>query len=78
MRDKAEALIEEIIRPLVETDGGRIELISADNNRVVIQLSGTCAGCPGRFYTTTGVIEPIFRKTFGESVTITYTSEPLE
>jgi Fe-S cluster biogenesis protein NfuA len=78
MYDKSNALIKEIIRPLVEADGGEVDLISASNGTVVIRLSGTCAGCPGRSYTTLGVIEPLFRKVFGESVSIKYTVDPPE
>jgi len=78
MYDKSIALIDEIIRPLVEADGGEVDLISANSGTIVIRLSGTCAGCPGRSYTTLGVIEPLFRTEFGESITIKYVVDPPE
>ena len=78
MYDKSNVLINEIIRPLVEADGGQIDLVSASNGTIVIRLYGTCAGCPGRSYTTLGVIEPLFRTVFGESISIEFTVDPSE
>lgn len=65
MRDRAEALIAEYIRPLVEADGGRVEVLEATEKRVVLRLSGTCAGCPGQPYTLSRVIEPVLKRVFG-------------
>lgn len=70
MRDKAEAAIRDYIRPLVEADGGRIELVDASESRVVVQLSGSCSGCPGRIYTLTRVIEPALKRLLGPSVVL--------
>lgn len=78
MYHKSNALINEIIRPLVEADGGEIDLVSASNGTVVIRLSGTCAGCPGRSYTTLGVIEPLLRSVLGDSISIQYRVDPQE
>ena len=46
VHEKAAAAIEEYIRPLIEADGGHIELIEATETRVIVRLSGVCAGCP--------------------------------
>mgnify|MGYP003406621041 CR=1 FL=1 len=54
---QARRLIDEILRPLIAVDGGVIELVSATEARLVVKLTGTCAGCPGRPYTLSGVIE---------------------
>lgn len=72
MRKKIETVLQEIIQPLIQIDGGNIELISAENNTVVLELSGKCSGCPGKPYTLSGIIEPLLKKTVGESVTIRY------
>ena len=43
------AMIQEItereIRPLLQADGGDIELIDVDGNKVILSLRGTCTGC---------------------------------
>lgn len=47
MKEKVEAVIEEI-RPYLQADGGDIELIEvADGGVVKVRLQGACAGCPG-------------------------------
>jgi NifU-like protein len=43
------ALIQEImekeIRPLLQADGGDVELLDVDGNKVILSLRGTCTGC---------------------------------
>jgi NifU-like protein len=43
------AMIQEItereIRPLLQADGGDVELIDVDGNKVTLSLRGTCTGC---------------------------------
>jgi NifU-like protein len=43
------AMIQEItereIRPLLQADGGDVELIDVDGNKVILSLRGTCTGC---------------------------------
>ena len=72
VRDIVEAVIREIIQPLIQTDGGEITLISVGDNEVVLRLSGMCAGCPGKTYTTSRIIEPLLKKKLGETVSIRY------
>jgi NifU-like protein len=38
-------VIERDIRPLLQADGGDIELIDVEGNKVTISLRGTCTGC---------------------------------
>jgi NifU-like protein len=70
VQEKAEAVIAEVIRPLVEADGGRVVLVEVTGNRVVIELSGTCKGCPGQPYTLARVIEPALRRALGAPVEV--------
>lgn len=47
MREKVQAVIDEI-RPRLQADGGDIELVDVDDDGVVkVRLKGACAGCPG-------------------------------
>lgn len=68
MLEKAQAAIEQYIRPLVEADGGRIELIDATEARIVIRLSGVCRGCPGQPFTLQRVIEPALKRLLGAHI----------
>lgn len=38
-------IIETEIRPLLEKDGGDVELVDVDRNKVIVSLRGTCTGC---------------------------------
>ena len=46
MREKVEAVLNEI-RPALQADGGDVELVDVTNEGVVkVRLVGACAGCP--------------------------------
>ena len=70
MQEKVEAVIAEYIRPLIEADGGQVELVEVTDDRVVIRLSGTCNGCPGQPYTLQRIIEPVIKRAVGSAVTV--------
>ncbi|MBU1052433.1 MAG: Fe-S cluster assembly protein NifU [Proteobacteria bacterium] len=40
-----EETMEREIKPVLKKDGGNIELIDVDGNRVLVELRGTCASC---------------------------------
>ena len=45
------------IRPILQRDGGDIELVDiTDDNVVQVRLQGHCAGCPGARMTLTHVV----------------------
>jgi Fe-S cluster biogenesis protein NfuA len=47
MREKVQAVIDEI-RPRLQADGGDIELVDVEEGGLVkVRLRGACAGCPG-------------------------------
>jgi Fe-S cluster biogenesis protein NfuA len=46
VRTDVEKALEEI-RPMLQADGGDVELIDVDENNVVkVRLTGACGGCP--------------------------------
>jgi Fe-S cluster biogenesis protein NfuA len=65
---RARQLVEQILEPLVAADGGKIELVSVQGRRVTVRMFGMCAGCPGRPYTVSGVLEPVARRYLGSDV----------
>jgi Fe-S cluster biogenesis protein NfuA len=44
-RERVQAVIERI-RPLIQSDGGDIELINVADNTATVRLTGNCVGCP--------------------------------
>ena len=70
MLEEAERVVSEVLRPLIEADGGAIELVSATDVEIVVRLYGACAGCPGAPYTTAQVVEPVLRRELGPDVRV--------
>ena len=57
LRDRVAAVLEKI-RPLVQADGGDVELVDVDDEGVVsVRLRGACIGCPSAAITLTLGIE---------------------
>jgi len=46
-REGVEKVLNEKIRPALRMDGGNIELVKVDENKVFVKLMGACGGCPG-------------------------------
>lgn len=46
MKEKVEEALAEI-RPMLQADGGDIELVGIEGGTVKVRLRGACAGCPG-------------------------------
>ncbi len=44
-RERVEAVITRI-RPIIQADGGDVELIDVVDNKARIRMSGNCIGCP--------------------------------
>jgi Fe-S cluster biogenesis protein NfuA len=60
-RQEVAKLCQEILAPLVRSDGGEMHLVEVNAEEVRIHLSGTCAGCPGVAFTRDQLIVPIIR-----------------
>ena len=70
LEQRAKQLIDDVVRPLIAADGGQIEFVRVVDRRVVVRLTGMCAGCPGRTYTLSGIIEPAARRWLGADVQV--------
>ncbi|MBO6934099.1 MAG: NifU family protein [Deltaproteobacteria bacterium] len=70
MRDALETMIEEVLRPLLQADGGDIELVSVEDAKVVVRTKGEAAFGAGSHYVRVSVIEPAIRKVVGADVDI--------
>jgi len=62
MKEKVEEILKEI-RPMLQRDGGDIELVEVkDNGQVMVRLQGACAGCPGATMTLKMGVERILKE----------------
>ncbi|MBN1816013.1 MAG: NifU family protein [Sedimentisphaerales bacterium] len=60
--DKVSAVIESI-RPMLQNDGGDIELVGTDQDHTVrVRLQGACKGCPGAAMTLKMGVERLLKE----------------
>ncbi len=45
-RAQVEELVDEMVRPALESDGGDIEVVRIDEGHIYVRLLGACVGCP--------------------------------
>ncbi|MDZ4822334.1 MAG: NifU family protein [Flavobacteriales bacterium] len=54
-------LLNEYVRPAVESDGGAIDFKAFNEGKVYVQLKGSCSGCPSSTQTLKGGIENLLK-----------------
>jgi NifU-like protein len=68
------ALIQETInreiRPSLKADGGDIEIVDIDRNKVYVKLLGTCLGCPATGVTLKVLVESKLREFVDNSIIV--------
>ncbi|MBF0425740.1 MAG: NifU family protein [Magnetococcales bacterium] len=70
MRDKVQAVLNEV-RPMLQRDGGDVELVEVTPGNVVkVRLRGACGSCPGAIMTLKGGIERIMKQRIPEVVSV--------
>ncbi|WZO99182.1 NifU family protein [Isosphaeraceae bacterium EP7] len=56
--ERFEAILDAHVRPGLEADGGGIELVSIDEDKIAqVRLLGACQGCSSSVYTLTMGVE---------------------
>lgn len=58
------------IRPTLKSDGGDIELVDIDRNRVYVKLLGTCLGCPSTGVTLKAFVESKLKEFVEEDIVV--------
>ena len=61
MKEKVEKVLNEI-RPMLQRDGGDVELVSVEDGVVKVRLQGACAGCPMSQMTLRNGIEKVLKE----------------
>jgi len=70
LRERVQKVIDEI-RPLLQADGGDIDLIDVDESGLVkVQLKGACHGCPGAMYTLKNGVEQRLKQSVPEVTSV--------
>ena len=66
MRERVEAVLEKI-RPMLQADGGDIELVDVDQEGTVsVRLKGACSGCPMAAMTLSRGVERLLKEEVAE------------
>ena len=68
--EKIKQVIETVIRPALQQDGGDIKLIDVVGDIVKVQLQGACAGCPMSAMTLSHFVEQQLKEQVSESIVL--------
>ncbi len=60
--DAIRSLLDEYVRPAVESDGGAIDYRGFADGKVTVVMKGSCAGCPSSTATLKGGIENLLKQ----------------
>ena len=69
MKERVEKVIDKI-RPVLQADGGNIELVDVVDGVVQVRLMGACAGCPGAQMTLKMGVEKALKEEIPEVKTV--------
>jgi Fe-S cluster biogenesis protein NfuA len=64
-RDRVESVLSRI-RPMLQADGGDIELVDVQGNIARVRLTGMCSGCPSAHMTLYMGVEMALRDEISE------------
>ena len=62
--------IEREIRPQLKAEGGDIELVDVDRNKVYVKFLGTCLGCPTTEVTLKSLVESKLKEFVEEDILV--------
>jgi len=69
MEEKIKAKLEEI-RPMLQADGGDLEVVTIEGTDVTLRLKGACGGCPHATMTIKQGIQRILREQVDEAIVV--------
>jgi Fe-S cluster biogenesis protein NfuA len=62
--DEVWELLDDMVRPALQGDGGDISLIKVEDNDVHVRLTGACSTCPSSIMTMKMGVEALLREEF--------------
>jgi len=69
MNEKVQEVINRI-RPMLQADGGDVELVDMEDGVVKVRLTGACSGCPMSQMTLKNGIENLLKEEIAEVVSV--------
>ena len=69
MKEKVQEALNKI-RPMLQADGGDVELVDIQDGIVTVRLQGACSGCPMSQMTLKNGIERILKQEVPEVVSV--------
>jgi Fe-S cluster biogenesis protein NfuA len=69
MKERVEAALQKV-RPMLQADGGDVELVDVQDGIVTVRLQGACGGCPMSQMTLKNGIERILKEEVPEVVSV--------
>ncbi len=69
MQERIEKALSEI-RPMLQADGGDVELVEVENGIVRVRLTGACGGCPMSHMTLKQGVEKHIKKEIPEVLSV--------
>jgi Fe-S cluster biogenesis protein NfuA len=69
MKEKVQAALNKV-RPMLQADGGDVELVDVKDGIVTVRLQGACGGCPMSQMTLKNGIERILKQEIPEIVAV--------
>ena len=69
MKEKIETALNKI-RPMLQADGGDVELVDFEDGVVKVRLKGACAGCPMSQMTIKNGVERLLKEQIPEVASV--------
>lgn len=65
-----EDVLDRTIRPGLQGDGGDIEVLGLDGNKLMVRYQGACGSCPSSMGATLGAIESILKNEYNPDIEV--------
>lgn len=65
-----EEVIERDVRPMLRRDGGDLEIVDVQGDKVLIEFKGHCAGCIAAAFTKNGLVQKALRDGVSKEITV--------
>jgi Fe-S cluster biogenesis protein NfuA len=62
--DAVQAILDDMVRPALQGDGGDITLLKVEDNNIYVRLVGSCSTCPSSIMTMKMGVESLLREEF--------------
>lgn len=62
--EAVQELLDDMVRPALQADGGDITLIKVEGNDIYVKLVGSCSTCPSSIMTMKMGVEALFKEEF--------------